>query len=128
MISVVIPNYNRDKDLLRAINSVFSQTYKNIEIIVVDDDSKIDIKEYIYQNVSKENKNFIKIIKNPMNLGAAASRNKGVTEAQGKYVAFIDSDDYWESTKLEKQIDKFKENQELDLVYCDQYLIIDRVK
>lgn len=125
MISIVIPNYNRTKDLLRAINSIFEQTYNNFEIIIVDDNSTIDIEKYIYQNIPKKKSNPIHIIKNSLNIGAAASRNKGVQFSDKKYIAFLDSDDYWEPTKLEKQIKKFHHNETLDLVYCDQFLSVD---
>lgn len=126
MISVIIPTCNRYNCLLKAIRSVLKQTYKNIEIIIVDDNSEKNIAEYIKFHIPKNNQlEKIKFIKNDFNLGAAASRNLGVKYALGKYIALLDSDDYWCCTKLEKQIAKFQQDVNLDLVYCDQFFVID---
>lgn len=129
MISVIIPNYNRKELLLKAIRSCLQQTYRPIEVIVVDDGSNYDIKNYIKINFSNDYESgLLKVFINEKNFGAAKSRNIGVGKSNGNYISFLDSDDYWESKKLDKQIDKFKKNLNLDLVYCDQYLLIDGVK
>lgn len=99
-VSVVIPTYNRAEMLIRAIQSVLRQTYKDYEIIVVDDGSTDStpsvIKEYEH--------NEIKYIRNNSNKGGAFARNLGLDHSNGKYIAFLDSDDEWLPTKLEKQI------------------------
>lgn len=107
LISIVVPVYNAEKFLTDTINTVLSQTYKNWELIFVDDkstDSSVEIvNEYIQKN------NNIKLIQNKENSGAAISRNKGIEEAKGKYIAFLDADDLWEKEKLEKQLKFMKE-------------------
>lgn len=102
-VSVVIPTYNRAHLIHRAIKSVLDQTYKDLEIIIVDDGSK-DNTEDIVKNF-KNNK--IRYIKHKKNKGASAARNTGVKASRGEYIAFQDSDDEWFPDKLEKQIKAF---------------------
>ena len=129
MISVIIHNYNRKETLLKAIRSCLEQTYRPIEVIVVDDGSNFDIKNFIETNFSNDYESgLLKVFINEKNFGAAKSRNIGVGKSNGNYISFLDSDDYWDSKKLDKQINKFKKNLNLDLVYCDQYLLKDGAK
>ena len=114
MISVVIPTYNREKTIKRAIDSILNQTYKDIEIIIVDDCSKDNTEEIIKQY--KDNR--IKYIKLDKNSGACAARNKGIELAKGQYIAFQDSDDYWKSDKLEKQLENMKKEKS-DIDFCE---------
>jgi glycosyltransferase involved in cell wall biosynthesis len=99
LVSVIIPTYNRGALIGRAIDSVRAQTYPNIEIIVVDDGSTDDTQDRLRQYgdgvrvVSQEN------------AGPAAARNKGIAQARGEYIAFLDSDDYWLQGKLARQIE-----------------------
>ena len=123
-VSVIIPTYNRRKLLVRAIDSVLKQTLRPLEVIVVDDHSDFDVKQYLnhfYKN------NIIKVIINPKNFGAAKSRNIGVGRANSEYVAFLDSDDYWNPVKLEKQMEIAKAHPDAGLIYCDQW-IVDKTK
>lgn len=99
LVSVVIPSYNRMDTIRRSINSVLNQTYKNIEIIVVDDGSIDDT----LKNVEHLNIENIKILKQD-HKGANAARNLGISEAKGEFIAFQDSDDEWLPNKLERQI------------------------
>lgn len=101
MISVIIPSYNREKTIGRTIDSVLNQTFKDIEVIIVDDCS-IDNTTAI---VSAYNDSRIHYIKHEQNRGACAARNTGVKYAKGEYIAFQDSDDEWMPDKLEKQMD-----------------------
>ena len=95
LVSVVIPCYNSHKYLLRAINSIKNQEYKNFEIILVNDGS--DNKETLdLINSLKE----IKII-NHKNLGLSAARNSGMKNSSGEFILFLDSDDWWKPSKLE---------------------------
>lgn len=97
-VSVVIPTYNRNNELRRAVDSVRNQTLPPLEIIIVDDgsdDALGQLNDGEYQNV--------KII-HQSNKGVSAARNKGIDESQGKWITFLDSDDWWLPTKLEKQI------------------------
>ncbi|MBU3134090.1 glycosyltransferase family 2 protein [Clostridium gasigenes] len=113
LITVIIPTYNRAKTLLRSMNSVLNQTYKNIELIIVDDNSDDGTLEL----VSSLSDNRVKYIKNSTNKGACYSRNLGVDIAKGEYIAFQDSDDEWDLSKLELQINNLKENN-YDIVSC----------
>lgn len=109
-VSVITPVYNAEKFLKETIDSVLKQTYKDYEYLLVDDcstDSSADIvKEYV------ENDNRVKYIKLKENSGAAVARNTGLEHAQGRYIAFVDSDDLWYPEKLEKQLTFMQENNE----------------
>lgn len=99
LVSVIIPTYNRSSIICRTIENVFEQTYKNIELIVVDDGSTDDTLEKL-----KEFGNRIRVLTGE-NSGAAAARNRGFEIAQGQIIAFQDSDDLWISSKLERQVE-----------------------
>lgn len=101
LISVIIPTYNRSDLVLKAIDSVISQSYSNLEIIVVDDASQEDIAGVIEQ----VNDGRIQYIRHPQNLGGSESRNTGIKQAQGELIAFLDSDDVWLPNKLQSQLD-----------------------
>lgn len=116
LISVVIPVYNREDTLVKAISSVVNQTYNKIEIIVIDDASEYDIGNIVQRNFDDQR---VKVFKNNHQVGGAESRNIGVKKSKGSFIAFLDSDDFWKSEKIEKQIDFFKNDEELGLVYCD---------
>jgi glycosyltransferase involved in cell wall biosynthesis len=118
LISIIIPTFNRVKIINRALNSVINQTYKNWELIIIDDNSidntEITVKKFI-RNKKLENKTLY--IKNIKNLGNAATRNVGIKKAQGKFIAFLDDDDEWLSKKLEKQIIRIIETKS-DACFC----------
>ena len=99
--SVVIPTYNREKTIIRAIESVLQQTYHDVEVVVVDDCSKDNTVQIVKGQYSSDTR--VLLYKQPQNQGACAARNKGVELCHGKYVAFLDSDDLWMPDKLEKQ-------------------------
>jgi glycosyltransferase involved in cell wall biosynthesis len=122
-VSVIIPSYNRADVLSRALKSVFAQTYRDFEIIVVDDCSKDNILEV----VTNFNDSRIRYIKHEQNQGGGASRNTGIKEAKGEFVAFLDSDDEWLPTKLEKQLALFV-NLDMGLVYCGFNLVEPGIK
>lgn len=105
MVSVVIPAYNRKEWLEFAIKSVLNQTYHSYEIIVIDDGSS----ENLYEMKIMKNKK-IKYFRNE-NHGVAYSRNFGMRKSSGKYVAFLDSDDFWDKMKLEYQVEFMEKNQ-----------------
>lgn len=116
MISVVMPSYNRAKTIERAVQSILNQTYKDIEIIIVDDNS-IDNTEEVVKTINNEQ---ITYIRNKSNKGANESRNIGIRAAKGELIAFQDSDDEWLSNKLEVQLKALKETN-ADLVTCGFY-------
>jgi len=107
-ISVIIPFFDEINLLTRAINSVLHQTYKNFEIIIINDNP--DKKGEILEIKKKFNNKLIKYIFNKRNIGAGLSRNKGIMVAKGKYIAFLDSDDFWNKNKLSNQINYMKKN------------------
>lgn len=113
LISVIIPTYNRCRLLEKAIESVLLQTYKKFEIIIIDDCSTDKTEELI--KGFKDDR--IKYYRNETSLYAAASRNRGIQKSSGEFISFLDDDDMWMPEKLEKQINKFKNNQNLGLVY-----------
>lgn len=100
LVSVVLPVYNREETIGRAISSVLNQSYQNIELIVVDDCSNDNSLKVICEFQDER----IRVIALKRNLGANAARNKGIMEARGEYVAFQDSDDEWDKDKLQLQI------------------------
>lgn len=110
LVSVVIPFYSGASWLEEAINSVVNQSYKHIEIILINDGSDENIDSIISKYEKK-----IKYIKT-INKGAAAARNRGIYESKGKYIAFLDSDDIWEEDKLYKQVNYLYQNP--DIKWC----------
>lgn len=114
MVSVIITTYKRKTDILkRAIDTVYSQTYKNIEIIVVNDYPPYgDMIAKFLENYPQ-----IKYLGHTENKGACKSRNDGISIAKGDYIAFLDDDDEWQTSKIEHQVEAIiREN--VDLVYC----------
>lgn len=108
LVSVIIPYFKKKKFIVKAINSVLNQTYSKIEIIIIyDDEDKSDLN---FLNKTFGKNRLIKILVNKINIGAGYSRNKGIKYSRGKYISFLDSDDYWKKNKLEEQIKFMKNN------------------
>lgn len=119
LISVITPMYNAEKYILETINSVISQSYKNWEMIIVDNCST-DRSREIVESIDDDR---IKLIKLDFNSGGPARpRNKGLDNANGEYIAFLDADDIWLENKLEKQI-KILRNNDCDIVHSLGYTI-----
>lgn len=106
-VSVITPVYNVEKYIDKTLESVFTQTYKDIEIVLVDDCSKDKSAQIIAKY--KESHPEIVYFLQPQNMGAGAARNKALELASGQYVAFLDSDDLWLPEKTERQIKLMKE-------------------
>lgn len=106
LISIIMPSYNASAFIEKSIDSVQKQTYAKWELIIVDDCSSDNTVELVH-NIKDER---IRFFENEKNSGAAVSRNKALREAKGKWIAFLDSDDIWESTKLEEQLSFMKKN------------------
>ena len=119
LVSVIIPTYNRAYLLPKAVESVLSQTFKDIELIVIDDASTDYTPELIRRYIEKSS---IPIFywKNKERLGPAASRNIGIKLAKGKFIAFLDSDDWFLPAKLEKQVEFFWKNPSYYLVQTEE--------
>lgn len=109
-ISVIIPNYNYGHYLDQAIQSVLKQSYRDLELIVINNGSTDNSLEILNQYSGQ-----IRIIDQP-NLGQSGARNTGLSISQGEYIAFLDADDFWESNKLESQIMLLSDS--VQLVYC----------
>lgn len=110
LVTVFMPVYNSEQYLKEAIESIINQTYKNLELLLVDDgstDSSVDI----INSFSDER---IRLIKNKQNMGIPFTRNVGLKEANGKYIAIMDSDDIALPTRIEKQVEFMEKNKHID--------------
>ena len=108
LVSVIIPYYKKKKYIINSIKSVLNQTYENLEIIIIYDDENQNDLDFI-QEIKKKDKR-ISIIKNLKTMGAGDSRNIGINNSKGQYIAFLDADDTWQNDKLNKQINFMKSN------------------
>ncbi len=107
-ISIVLPVYNAEKTIDRCIYSIISQSYKQFELIIINDASDDNSLEIINKYLNKDNR--IVLINNNKNYGVSKSRNLGIKEATGEFITFIDSDDYYESNAIEKMYKLMVEN------------------
>ncbi|MDY6851239.1 MAG: glycosyltransferase [Thermodesulfobacteriota bacterium] len=106
LVSVIIPAYNRSSMILCAVDSVLNQTFRNFELIVVDDGSTDQIGSVLAPYLDR-----LTLVRQP-HAGVSAARNHGISKSQGRLIAFLDSDDYWLPEKLDAQTNFFKENPE----------------
>ena len=107
LVSIITPLYNSEKFIAETIESVLNQTYKNWEMIIVNDCSKDNGPNIVQEYIKKDNR--IKLFNNEVNQGVSFTRNKAINLAKGKYIAFLDSDDIWKEEKLEKQVNLMEE-------------------
>ena len=114
VISIIMPVFNSSTTIANSVESVLAQTYKKFELIIVDDCSQDDSLLIAKQYAEKDKR--IKVIKLDKNSGAAVARNTAIAEANGRYIAFLDSDDLWLSKKLELQI-KFMLSKDIAFSY-----------
>ncbi len=128
-VSVIIPTFNRLEKLKRSVSSVLNQTYQDFELIVVDDGSTDNTKEWLEQQMIKNN-NKNKKIKAiyQKNSGVSSARNTGILTSEGEWIAFLDSDDEWLEKKLQKQIDYIKENPHIKIVHSNEIWIRNGVR
>jgi glycosyltransferase involved in cell wall biosynthesis len=130
LVTVIIPAFNRPEMLTRAIKSVISQTYQDLEILVIDDGSSIDLSP----TISKFDDGRITYHKRSVNLGVSGARIRGIALAKGEYIAFLDSDDEWKPEKTERQLRDLRSKGSdyrvsytlLDLYYDDTGQVIER--
>jgi glycosyltransferase involved in cell wall biosynthesis len=129
-VSVIIPTYNREKLVHKAIDSVLRQTFSDFELIVIDDASIDQTKAVVNQFEDVR----IRYLCHKKNEGVCAARNTGIAAAQGRYIAFLDSDDEWLPDKLEKQVVRFKDVPErVGAIYTwlqiiDEHEILEKVR
>jgi glycosyltransferase involved in cell wall biosynthesis len=112
-VSVIIPAYNAMNFLPQTVESVLNQTFTNFELLIVNDGSKDNIKDW-YENNIKDPR--VKLISQE-NKGLSAARNLGIAVTKGEYIAFLDADDLWKPKKLEKQVRCFEKDPKVGLVY-----------
>lgn len=126
LVSVVIPTHNRAKLLIRAINSVLDQTFSNLEIIVVSDGSTDNTRDIVMKFENEDSR--VRLIEVNPGKGGNYARNLGIKYAQGDYVAFLDDDDEWYCTKIFEQMQVFKQDADVGLVYTGCHIIYDDEK
>ena len=102
MVSIVMPAYNAGRTIQKSIESIIAQTYQEWELIVIDDGSKDNTAEILSEFAASDGR--IRFLQNEKNSGASYTRNRAVALAEGEWIAFLDSDDLWEASKLEKQL------------------------
>ena len=108
LVSIITPVYNCEKLLSKTIECVINQTYKNWELLLVDDCSKDNSAKIAKEYVKKDKR--VKYIKLEKNSGAAIARNTALKNSKGRFIAYLDSDDLWKPEKLEKQVKFMKDN------------------
>ena len=106
MVSIIMPAYNAEKTIVFSIESVLSQSYSDLELIIINDCSKDGTKEIVEHYAKSDNR--VVVINNKENQGVSKSRNIGIQVAKGEYIAFLDSDDIWDKSKLKKQLHVMK--------------------
>ena len=125
LASVIIPLYNASIYIDETVNSVINQTYKNWELIIVDDGSTDNSLDLVLTLSKKDDR--IQVIKQ-QNLGVSIARNNGISEAKGNYIFFLDADDVWEKDNLELKLQFLEENREMDWVFGAINLIDEKSK
>lgn len=120
MVSVVVPTYKGDEVITRAVDSVLQQTYPNIEIIVVDDNSPESPERKATEEVMHkyDNNNNVVYLKHEVNKNGAAARNTGINFSHGDFIAFLDDDDWFLPEKIKYQIEYLQQHPEFAACYC----------
>ncbi|BBM57016.1 family 2 glycosyl transferase [Leptotrichia trevisanii] len=116
-VSIIVPMYNAEKFIGKAIETVLSQTYENWEMLIMNDVSTDNSLAVVNEFAKKDDR--IKVVNTEKNMGVVKGRNHLIDLARGKYIAFLDADDYWHSEKLEKQIQFMKEKNAS--ISCTEY-------
>lgn len=121
LVSVIIPCYNCEKYVEKAVKSIINQTYKNIEIFVADDGSGDKTLEILTLLAEKDSR--INVVKNETNLGIVETLNKLVSISKGKYIARMDADDYSLPNRIEKEVEVLEKNSDIAICSSDAYII-----
>lgn len=118
MVSVVLPTYDRAAFLREAVETVLNQTYSNIELIIVDDGSTEDQEKFLRGWTHS-----YRLIRQNKNGGVSSARNRGIMEAKGDYIAFLDSDDLWDKRKIRKQVEQMESLPDIFIGHTDEIWI-----
>ena len=118
-VSVIIPTYKRSETLGRAIKSVVNQTYKDLEILIVDDNDRgSDYSTQARKIVESFSDSRLKFVTQKKHINGAEARNEGIRQSSGQFIAFLDDDDEWLPSKLEKELQMLQEHPDCDGVSC----------
>ena len=123
LVSIIIPYYKDKKNIFYSVKSAINQSYRNTEILIIDDENSNESKKHL-SNI-KNTSTKIKVISTKKNLGVSQARNLGASHALGSLIAFLDSDDIWKKDKLAIQVDFMKKNK-IDLCYTNYYALKDK--
>ena len=121
LVTAIIPTRDRPDLLIRAVKSVFNQTYGNVELVIVDDGSKYDVEGWIKSETGSK---ACRVIKNKRTPGAPGARNTGFYESRGTYIGFLDDDDEWLPEKIEKQVAAFRNSASQVGIVCTEDVIV----
>ena len=127
LISVIIPSFNREKLILRALDSVLAQSFRDFEILVIDDGGNDGTGDLVKKR-AEESRGIPVFYKHTPNRGVAAARNYGIRKSSGTWIALLDSDDEWVPEKLEKQVAFIHENPHISLIHTGELWIRNGIK
>ena len=122
LVSVIIPYHNDEANIENAVKSALAQTYKKLELIIIDDENS-KVSRMILRNLKKKFKQ-IRITSTVKQSGVSVARNKGIKKAKGDFIAFLDSDDLWEKQKIKEQL-SFIKKKNIDICYTNYLAIND---
>lgn len=127
-VSVVVTSYNQRESLERAVNSVLNQTYQNTQIVITDDYSTDDSRDYLIK-LKEQYPNKVKLVFQEQNVGIPKNKNAGFKACDGELISYLDGDDFYYPEKIEKEVNCFLEKPHLDIVYSNfQYIDINDVQ
>lgn len=109
LISIIVPVYNAERFIAETMDCVLAQTYPHWELLLVEDGSSDGTVKVIEQYIAEKREKRIFLLRQPANMGAAKARNRGLKEARGRYIAYLDADDLWMPEKLERELTFLKE-------------------
>lgn len=109
LVSIIVPVYNVENFIGQTMDCVVAQTYRDWELLLVEDCSTDSTAALIRQYMERTGDSRIRVVSQPSNMGAARARNRGLAEAKGRYISYLDADDLWEPEKLEKELAFMKE-------------------
>ncbi len=119
LVSITLTSYNQKIKLERAFNSLINQTYKNIEIIIVDDCSTDGVSQNYIKSLCENYPDTVRCYFQQENVGIPRNKNTGLKMSNGQYITYLDGDDFYYPNKIEKEIEKFNLNPEIDVVYSN---------